>query len=188
MKKRIFALFLCTVMLLVLTACGSSGSSVDSDITDDYVVDEGPTGPTPMDIAMDLWDRLVESTIIEAEELTPADAMMNAIIENTISSVIDADEDSCKVYINYQNVVAKLLEEIALLPEELTQEALDAMYANVQAAVEANELEIIDGTFELEIITDDVGEPRLQLTPEVSIAMTGGIAGIGAEEGTTNEE
>jgi hypothetical protein len=114
--------------------------------------------------------------------------MMNAIIENTMSSVVNADEDSCEVYISYPNAAAKLLEEIALLPEELTQEALDEMYTKVQAAVETNELEIIDDTFELDIIIDETGESRLQLAPEVSIAMTGGIAGIGAEEGTTNEE
>jgi hypothetical protein len=169
MLKKIFIFTTLILLMIALSSCG------DPDATD---LDFANSGPTPMETAEALWTDLMKMAIIEDDLLSSSGEMMNAITAATSTEIIDADVDSCKVTITWPNVASILEKEIAALPDELPKDQVDDMYLQVAKAVSENRCEMLEETFEIAILTDEIGNKTLDLPTEAVIALTGGIAGI----------
>ena len=193
--KRCLAAVLCALLLLTATACSSnsapienstqssSGTTVSEPVLDSpSSSDSVSSSSEPSDFYMEeadyLWFTVLDMAFANDEMLEPSDYMMDCVMMLIESSVVEADEDSCKVWIRYPDAAALLMEAISDLPDDFDQYALDQMYFELSELLVNGQVEMLETTVELPIVRYEDGEARLELTTELAIAMTGGIAAI----------
>lgn len=112
--------------------------------------------------------------IVPDKELTPASMVSNAILQNTTYVINSITDNFCSVTVKYPNVAPALLEAMAALPEDATDEQMDEALKTLAAKITDGEIELSEKTFDLEII--DMGGMRtISWTPELYDAFTGGL-------------
>lgn len=112
--------------------------------------------------------------IVPEEEADAAAQVSNAIIRKTSIQIQDVSNTNCSVTIRYPDAAEAIRIAEAALPAEATEAEIEAMLLALAQAIEAEEVTMIEESFEAVIVEAD-GMRTIQWTPELYDAVTGGL-------------
>lgn len=199
MKKYLF-IFVTVCLISSITGCSSKPSySSNSKKPESLIVNtetevsefqEETTAYSEFvpDNAVELLQDALDHSMIPEEELTPSGKLTNAINNATYISVLEDQGNRCKLKITYPNVKDVFSEMLNALPEDADQSAIDGLYADLAAKVSSGDVEMMEVTVDMDILTDAEGRKYLDWTPEAMRATTGGLYDLYYEMMTDSQE
>lgn len=157
----------------VQTGSGSHNGGVDSALQDSEEADDEQISfpQTPEEIV----EYAMSQSIVDEEKANASEKFTNAIVENTRVEILEEDTDSCTLKIKYPDVKTIFLSAVEQLPDNPNQNDIDGVYAAIQKKLLDGELNYLETTLEVPIVTDEKGRIRIEWTVEAQNAMSGGL-------------
>ena len=196
MKKAWVWVLLLAAAALLLTGCGKKEPDVQTppeSVVTESVPESKPepesepesepetpavtieNNPACVTRAEELFFDELGAKLVPEEELTPAAAVSNAIVNATVVTVHEADKAHCSVTVRYPNVAAALKAAYDAAPEAADAAWRDTMLAGLAADVNGGKVEMLEKDFVLEIASSGSAMGAILWTEEALDALTGGL-------------